>query len=191
MKKVLLPLAEGFEEIEFIANADILRRAGLGVVMASLGENLLVRGAHGVELRADCVLLSVDFTHFDAIALAGGFDGMLNLKGDERILAGIRALHTAGKLVAAICASPIVLDAAGIFDEGARFACYPSCEAGLRGQRVEKAVFKSGNVITSAGPATAVLFALEIVEYLCGKDSRAKLENELLVPLLKQGLSNA
>ena len=184
-KKVLMPLAEGFEEIEFISPADILRRAGVEVVVASLSEDLLVRGSHGVQVKADCTLSSVDFADFDGVALAGGYNGMMNLKGDERVLACVRALHEAGKLVAAICASPIVLNEAGIFDEGTQFACYPSCEAGLKGQRVEKAVFQSGNVLTSAGPATAVPFALALVGYLCGQDTKAKLESELLVPLLQ------
>ena len=183
-KKVLLPLASGFEEIEFVSIADILRRARLEVVVASLDENLLVVGAHELAIKADCVLESVEISHFDAIALAGGSGGMMNLKADERVLAGIRALHKAGKLVAAICASPIVLNAAGIFDENTQFSCYPSCEAGLKGVFVEKAVCECANIITSAGPATAVLFALQIVQYLCGKESKARLEKELLLPLL-------
>lgn len=182
-KKVLLPLASGFEEIEFVSIADILRRARLEVMVASLDENLLVVGAHELAIKADCSLESVEISHFDAIALAGGSGGMMNLKA-ERILAGIRALHKAGKLVAAICASPIVLNAAGIFDENTQFSCYPSCEAGLKGVFVEKAVCECANIITSAGPATAVLFALQIVRYLCGKESKARLEKELLLPLL-------
>lgn len=184
-KKVLLPLASGFEEIEFVSIADILRRARLEVVVASLDENLLVVGAHELAIKADCALESVEISHFDAIALAGGSGGMMNLKADERILAGIRALHKAGKLVAAICASPIVLNAAGIFDENTQFSCYPSCEAGLKGVFVEKAVCECANIITSAGPATAVLFALALVKRLCGEQMHDKLKDELLLPLLR------
>ena len=184
-KKVLLPLASGFEEIEFVSIADILRRARLEVVVASLDENLLVVGAHELAIKADCVLESVEISHFDAIALAGGGGGMMNLKADERILAGIRALHKAGKLVAAICASPIVLNAAGIFDENTQFSCYPSCEAGLKGVFVEKAVCECANIITSAGPATAVLFALALVKRLCGEQMHDKLKKELLVELVR------
>ena len=185
MKKVLLPLASGFEEIEFISTADILRRAGVEVVIASLGENLLVNGAHDIAIKADCELKSVDITDFDAIALAGGYNGMMNLKANERVLACVKALHASGKLIAAICASPIVLNAAGVFDERTEFSCYPSCEEGLKGVFVRKAVCESGNIITSAGPATATLFALALVKKLCGADMCAKLEKELLVELVK------
>lgn len=184
-KKVLVPLASGFEEIEFVSIADILRRAGFKVLIASLDENLLVKGAHDIEIKADCALQSVDISEFDAVALAGGYNGMMNLKANAKILECIKSLHSSGKLVCAICASPIVLNAAGIFDEATQFACYPSCEAGLKGVFVKKAVCKSENIITSAGPATATLFALEIVDYLCGKEVKEKLENELLLPLVK------
>lgn len=184
-KKVLLPLASGFEEIEFISTADILRRAGVQVVIASLSENLLVSGAHDIAVRANCELQSVDIADFDAIALAGGYNGMMNLKANERVLAFVKALHASDKLVAAICASPIVLDAAGIFDENTEFTCYPSCEEGLKGVFVGKAVCECGNIITSAGPATATLFALALVKRLCGADTCAKLEKELLVELVR------
>lgn len=182
-KKVLLPLAGGFEEIEFISSADILRRAKLEVIVASLSENLQVVGAHNISIKADCSLQNVDTKELEAIVLAGGSKGMLNLKSDERILALIKALHTQGKLVGAICASPIVLNAAGIFDENTKFSCYPSCEQGLKGIYVKDAVCEYENIITSAGPATAVLFALALVKRLCGAEIHAKLEKELLLDL--------
>lgn len=218
MKKVLVPLAEGFEEIEFVSICDILRRAKCEVIVAALGENLLVSGAHEIKIKADCTLQSVDVSELDAIVLAGGWGGMLNLKANAQILDIIRALHSSNRLVAAICASPIVLNEAGIFDESSKFACYPGCEAGLKGARVPKAVQvglgenltqsedfgvnlakknenlgenlssnagKKGLVITSAGPATAVLFALEIVAHLCGENTRKALADELLVGLIK------
>lgn len=193
MKKILVPLAEGFEEIEFVSICDILRRAKCEVIVAALGENLLVSGAHEIKIKADCALQSVDVSGLDAIALAGGWGGMLNLKANAQILGIIRALHSSNRLVAAICASPIVLNEAGIFDESSKFACYPGCEAGLKGARVPKAVQvglggdadKNGLVITSAGPATAALFALEIVAHLCGENTRKALADELLVGLIK------
>lgn len=193
MKKILVPLAEGFEEIEFVSICDILRRAKCEVIVAALGENLLVSGAHEIKIKADCTLQSVDISGLDAIVLAGGWGGMLNLKANAQIVGIIRTLHSSNRLVAAICASPIVLNEAGIFDESSKFACYPGCEAGLKGTRVPKAVQaglggdadKNGLVITSAGPATAVLFALEIVAHLCGENTRKALADELLVGLIK------
>lgn len=179
-KTILTPLATGFEEIEFVSIVDVLRRAGLKVMVASLDENLLVSGAHSINIKADCALQSVDTAKLDAIALAGGYHGMMNLKANESVLGLIKSLHTQGKIVSAICASPIVLHEAGIFDEKTEFSCYPSCETGLKGVYVKKAVCEYANIITSAGPATAMLFALALVKRLCGAEICAKLEQELL-----------
>lgn len=185
MKKILAPLALGFEEIEFISICDILRRAKCELIIASLDENLLVSGAHEIKIKADCALKSVDISSLDAIVLAGGWGGMLNLKANAQILSIIKSLHTQKRLVAAICASPIVLNEAGIFDESTKFACYPGCEKGLKGERVGLALQENENIITSAGPATAMIFALKIVEFLCGENARKVLENELLLDLVK------
>ncbi len=187
-KKVLIPLAQGFEEAEFIGIADVLKRAAelsgnLEVIIASLDNELLVKGANGISIKADCSLEVVDTKNLDAIALAGGFDGMNNLKNSNEILSIIKKLHSEGKIVSAICASPIVLNAAGVLE--GEFTCYPSCEAGLKGNRVNKAVVVNKNVITSAGPATAILFGLELAKHLCGDEIYNSLYEGLLIPLTK------
>ncbi|MCX2682812.1 DJ-1/PfpI family protein [Campylobacter sp. MIT 21-1685] len=189
-KKVLIPLAQGFEEAEFIGIADVLKRAAhlsnaLEVVIASLDKELAVQGANGITIQAECVLDSLQLESFDAIALPGGFEGMNALKKNAIILNTIKQLHSQGKIVAAICASPIVLNEAGVLE--GEFSCYPSCENGLNGTRVEKAVVVNKNVITSAGPATAILFGLELVKKLCGDEVYQTLYNGMLVPLSKQG----
>lgn len=186
MKKVLIPLAVGFEEAEFIGIADVLRRAGelsgdLELLIASLDSELLVRGANGIYIKADRSLESVEGEEFDAIALPGGFEGMTNLKNNGTILNIIKKLHSDKKIVAAICASPIVLNEAGVLSE--EFACYPGCETGLKGQRLEKAVLVRDNVITAAGPAVAILFGLELVKVLCGEEIYKALYEGMLVPL--------
>lgn len=187
-KKILIPLAQGFEEAEFIGIADVLKRAtqmdkNLEVFIASLDKELLVKGANGISIRAEFNLGQIDSQNLDAIALPGGFEGMNNLKNNQEILQIIKNLHAQGKIVAAICASPIVLDAAGVLD-GA-FTCYPGCEVGLKGQRVQKAVNVNKNVITSAGPATAILFGLELVKALCGDAIYQALYEGLQVPLTR------
>lgn len=187
-KKVLVPLAQGFEEAEFIGIADVLRRAGeingnLELIIASLDKELLVKGANGINIKADFNLAQVDTENLDAIALPGGFEGMTNLKNSEEILRIIKNLHSKGKIVAAICASPIVLNAAGVLE--GEFTCYPSCEAGLKGTRLNKAVIVNKNVITSAGPATAILFGLELAKILCGDEVYKALYEGMLVPLSK------
>lgn len=187
-KKVLVPLAQGFEEAEFIGIVDVLKRAeqmdkNLEVFTASLDKELLVKGANGISIKADLTLAQINGGSLDAIALPGGFEGMNNLKNSEEILRIIKNLHSKGKIVAAICASPIVLDAAGVLE--GEFTCYPGCEVGLKGTRVQKAINVNKNVITSAGPATAILFGLELVKTLCGNEIYKALYEGLQVPLTK------
>ncbi|HEC1896143.1 TPA: DJ-1/PfpI family protein [Campylobacter jejuni] len=187
-KKVLIPLAQGFEEAEFIGVADVLKRArelnpDLEVVIASLNSELLVKGVNGISIKSDCSIEDVDIENLDAIALAGGFEGMINLKNSNVILNIIKQLHSKNKIIAAICASPIVLNEAGVLE--GEFACYPSCEVGLNGNRVNKAVVVNKNIITSAGPATAILFGLELAKKLCGDEIYQKLYEGMLLPLTK------
>lgn len=180
-KKVLVPLARGFEEIEFVSIVDILRRAELEVLIASLDDEKQVSGAHNIKLLADCALSSLDLNDFDAIALAGGYEGMMNLKNNALILATLKKFKQENKLVSAICASPIVLHEAGVLQ--GNFTCYPGCEKGLNGFYENKAVLVNKNLITSAGPGTASKFALELVRYLCGEEKYKKLYDELLMYL--------
>ena len=182
-KKVLVPLAEGVEEIEVITIIDILRRADIEVIVASLTDHLEVKGGHNIVIKADTTLEKIINYEFDAIALAGGYGGMNNLKSDIRIIDMLKNMYEDKKLVSAICASPIVLGEAEVIK--GKYTCYPSCESYIKGvEYIEKdIVFCDGNVITSIGPATTIFFALEIVKYLNG--SNEKLANEVLVPLIK------
>ena len=183
-KKVLVPLAEGFEEMEAIAIVDILRRGNIEVVTASLTDNLEVSSARHVIVKADTILSKVLEENFDGIALAGGMGGMANLKGDNRILDLIRKLYNSEKLVAAMCASPIVLGEAGVLH--GKFTCFPSLSGDVNGNgtyQEKDLVCIEKNVITSKGPATAILFALAIVDYLTGSDNK-ELRNALLTPLV-------
>lgn len=188
MKKILVPLADGFEEAEFIGIADVLKRASenvsdFEVIIASLDKNLLVKGANNISIQAETTLDKVDLNSLDGIALAGGFGGMNNLKNNSTIIKTIQDLHSKNKLVAAICASPIVLNHAGVLSGD--FTCYPGCENGLNGNRLNQAIVVNKNVITSAGPATAILFGLEIVRYLLGEEVYKALYEGLLIPLTK------
>ncbi|WP_279176702.1 DJ-1 family glyoxalase III [Campylobacter insulaenigrae] len=187
-KKVLVPLAKGFEEAEFIGIVDVLKRAGemsgnLEVIVASLDDELLVKGANGICIQAEKKLEEIESISLDAIAMAGGFEGMTNLKNNEKIIQIIKDLYTNKKIVAAICASPIVLAKAGVIK--GEFSCYPGCEVGIDGTRISKAVVVNENVITSAGPATAILFGLELVKRLCSFEIYEKLYEGMLVPLTK------
>ena len=173
MKRVLVPLAEGFEELEAVTIIDILRRAGIEVVVASLAGSP-VTGSHGIRLAADTPLAALVEQDFDMIALPGGMPGAEHLRNDPRIAAFVRRLHGAGRPVAAICAAPMVLAAAGVL-EGRRATSYPGFLEGGTGE----AVVVDRNVITSRGPGTALDFALALVEELLGPAARQSVEARL------------
>ncbi len=183
MKSVLVPLAHGFEEAEFIGIVDVLRRANIKVIIASLHDTNMIKGANNIEIKAEVYLSEVDSKNIDAIALPGGYEGMQNLANNENIIQIIKELYADGKIVAAICASPIVLNKAGVIRD--EFTCYPGCEDGINAKRLNKAVVVKNNVITSAGPATAILFGLEIVKALVGQDTYNTIYEGIQVPLSK------
>ena len=110
---ILVPLADGFEEIEAVTIIDVLRRADLSVLVAGLAPGP-VRGAHGITMETDCALEEVEAASVGSIVLPGGMPGTTHLARDERVLRFVRTLHAAGKGVAAICAAPLVLAEAGI-----------------------------------------------------------------------------
>ncbi|MGB5131006.1 MAG: DJ-1 family glyoxalase III [Steroidobacteraceae bacterium] len=178
MKRVLVPLAEGFEELEAVTIIDILRRAGIEVVVASLAGNP-VRGSHGIALTADAALDEVSGQLFDLIALPGGMPGASNLKDDPRVAAIIRRHYGAGRHVAAICAAPMALAAAGVL-KGRRATCYPGfLNSAADLTLVDEPVVVDDRVITSRGPGTALDFALELVAQLQDPAASQRIESQL------------
>lgn len=192
MKNVMVPIARGFEEIELVSVVDILRRAGVRVILASLDSHKRVLGAHNIVIEADNALPEFDGEDFDAIVLAGGYNGMQNLANNELVTLWLKQFEASQKLIAAICASPIVLDKAGVLKGD--FTCYPGCESQINMEQKNKksnAVVKNGNIITSTGPATAIVFALELVKELCGQTKAKELYDELQMSILKDFLNTA
>lgn len=180
-KRALVILAQGFEEIEAVTVIDILIRAGIAVTTAGLNA-IEVKGSHGIILVADKKLDTIK-EDFHACVLPGGLAGAKNLAASEKVNLIIKQLHKNGKIIAAICASPaIVLAPAGIL-KNKTATCYPGMQNKFGKETIfkETAVVIDGNIITSRGPATALLFTLSIVEILCGKESRAKLEKDTLL----------
>lgn len=180
-KRILVPLAEGFEEIEAVTIVDVLRRAGLEVVVAGLG-GTSVRGSHGITVEADTRLADVDAAGFDMLVLPGGMPGTTHLMEDERVLAAVRTLHGAGRHTAAICAAPMVLAAAGVVS-GVPVTSHPSVRdrLGDADVRDEPRVVRSGRVLTSQGAGTAMEFALELVAELCGRAKADELGAAMIV----------
>ena len=178
MKRVLVPLAEGFEELEAVTVIDILRRAGIEVVVASLGGSP-VTGSHGIRIAADTPLAALMEQDFDMIALPGGMPGAEHLMKDARIGEIAKRLHAKGRPVAAICAAPMVLAAAGLLD-GRRATSYPGfLKDAARTTVTNEGVVVDGGVITSRGPGTALDFALQLVETLEGGAARQAIESRL------------
>jgi len=175
MAKVLVPLAQGCEEIEAVTVIDILRRAGVEVISASLN-NQPVLASRGVVLLADVMLDSVAHDHFDMIVLPGGQPGSDNLKADPRIITLLQKMAQQGKYLAAICAAPSVMASAGLLD-GRQATSFPGAlDKFPQIIRQTAAVVEDGKLITSRGPGTAMDFALTLVERLVGKAKRLEVE---------------
>ena len=181
MEKIVVFLANGFEEIEAIAPIDILRRAELDVVTVSISDSKTVTGAHGIKVEADQLFTETTFGENDYYVLPGGYDGMLNLSAHQGVNELLKKQHSEGKKLAAICASPSVLGKLGIL-EGKEAICYPGFEGKLTGAVIsKKSVVEDGNVITGKGPGVAVQFALKIVESLKGKETASQVSDSLML----------
>lgn len=179
MKRVVVLLAEGFEEIEAVTPIDYLRRAGVEVITAGL-DRRTVRGGHGIALEADTTLDALP-PGLDAVVVPGGSAGAANLAKSARVAELVTRMHGEGKLVAAICAAPAkVLAPTGIL-RGRRATCYPGLESELVGSEFsEQRVVTDGNLITSRGAGTAAEFASEVVRYLAGPDAAGKVSAAVL-----------
>lgn len=181
MPKVLVPLAAGCEELEAVTIIDLLRRAGIDVVVAGLQPGI-VKSSRGTLLVPDCTLDVVLHENFDMVVLPGGMPGASHLKDDARIIELLKKMAAAGKYTAAICAAPMVLAEAGVLN-GKRATSYPGFLDGLSGVTVSAAaVVLDGKVLTSRGPGTAMDFALALVETLTGAENRQQVEAALVRP---------
>ncbi len=179
--KVLIPLAEGFEEIEAVTVIDLLRRADIHAVTAALKKNP-VSGTHDILVTADCLLSKVisEIVNFDAIVLPGGMPGSANLKNDPRIINIIKQINKSGGLTAAICAAPIVLSEAKILT-GKKFTCYPGYEDEItEGIFTDESVASDGSIITCKGAGLATLFALAIIEFIKDKETAKRIKEQVM-----------
>jgi len=175
--KALVPLAEGFEELEAVTIIDVLRRAGVEVTVAALASSP-VTGSHAIQIAADTTLDAVDARSFDAVVLPGG-PAAKRLRDDARVLEIVRAAAASGKLVAALCAAPIALEAAGVL-AGKRATVYPG-NALPSAELVEERVVIDGNIVTSRGPGTALEFSLTLVEALVNREKANELRAAMIV----------
>jgi len=177
MTRVLVPLAQGCEELEAITITDLLVRAGFDVTTASL-DNQLVTASRGTIIKPGTDLDTALQQSYDIIVLPGGLPGADHLNNDPRIHEIIQTMHQAGNYIAAICAAPKVLAHAGIL-KGKRATAYPGTleKLGLIDITISKeAIVRDDNIITSRGPGTAMDFALTLIEILADTATKESVE---------------
>jgi 4-methyl-5(b-hydroxyethyl)-thiazole monophosphate biosynthesis len=172
MPTVLVLLAEGFEEIEVFTPVDLLRRAGAEVTIASLADHRHVTGRNGITVHADAALSEIGEHLFDLLFLPGG-PGVKNLRADPRVGFAVGRHAAAGKWLAAICAAPTVLNAAGLLD-GRRYTAHFSVAGELPAILAGQRVVADGNILTSRGAGTALDFGLLLVEKLLSADKASE-----------------
>ena len=178
-KTILVPLAFGFEEIEAVTVIDVLRRAGLDVVVAGVGE-AVIAGSRRVKLVPDTPIERTGEKHFDAVVLPGGMPGTQNLARCDAVKAHIQSTCDGGGWVGAICAAPTLLVELGLLD-GRRATSHPTVRDSMQGAVYEETdVVVSPPVVTSRGPGTAMAFALKLVELLTD-ETRARDLAEALI----------
>ncbi|SDG53479.1 4-methyl-5(b-hydroxyethyl)-thiazole monophosphate biosynthesis [Pseudomonas benzenivorans] len=181
--RALITVADGVEDLECVTLIDVLRRAEIEVVVASIEGRRMVTCARGTRLTADTMLVDVLAQEFDLIVLPGGMPGAQRLAEHEPLAERVREQARAGKCFAAICAAPAVaLQQFGVLKQR-RMTCYPAFSDRLSGCTfVDQPVVVDGNCITSQGPGTALEFALTLVEHLRGKGTRKQVAEAMLIP---------
>ena len=179
MAKIIIAISNGFEEIEAISIIDICRRANIEVTIAAT-EDIQTVGANSIKIVADCLIDTINSSNFDMIILPGGLPNAFNLAENEKVQSLLKEFKEQNKNIGAICAAPYALHKADVLNEN--FTCYPSFEKEIRenGYHEDDAIVIDGKVITSRGPATAMSFALEIVNILCGEETYTNVKNGLL-----------
>ena len=184
MPRVLVPLAPGFEEIEAVSIVDVLRRAGVQVVLAAGSGPGLVEGAHGIAVRAEAGLAEVAGQDFDLVVLPGGEPGVTRLGEDAALAALLKRRAEAGEPLAAICAAPRLLARAGWL-RGRAATSHPSVAEALRAGGAlyddSRRVVRDGSILTSRGPGTALEFSLAVLELLGLSARVSELRQAMLV----------
>ena len=176
--KGLLVLANGFEDVEALAPRDLLNRAGVEMITTSITDERLVTTSHGVKLFTDKIISEIEEKDYDFIILPGGGRGTQNLlKSDDvnRLLLEFNSHH---KLIAAICAAPMVLGKLGLL-RNKRYTCFAGCNEGLDGVFTGSEVEHDDNIITGRSMLYSVPFGLEIIKTLLGDEIKQKIYKQI------------
>ncbi|MDO4595238.1 MAG: DJ-1/PfpI family protein [Tissierellia bacterium] len=178
MKKIIVFLADGFEEIEALTVVDYLRRADIKVDTVSIKDDLEVIGAHDIKVISDKKITEINKDEYDGLYIPGGLPGATNLRDDKRVVQMAKEFNDSKKIVAAICAGPIVLDKARVLEDkkATSFPSFKEKLENLKEYEDDKIVVVDDNVITARGAAVAVYMALTLIEKLCGEDKKEELK---------------
>lgn len=181
-KTVLVPIADGTEEIEAVGTIDTLRRSGAQVTVASVMERLQVTASRGVKFVADKLIGECVHETYDVIALPGGMPGAEHLRDSEELIQMLKQQDQEGRIYAAICASPVVvLQYHGLL-QSKKATCHPNYADKLEDQdAIEQRVVVDGHCVTSRGPGTAIEFALKLIELLFGAEHAQKVAGPMVV----------
>lgn len=180
MKKVIVYLADGFEETEAMFPIDVMRRAGIDVVTASITDSLEVVSSHQVKIVADALAGKLRENDYDCVFLPGGMPGSLNLSQSWLVNERIISMAEKGKIVSAICAAPaVVLANTGLLD-GRKATCYPGSESNCaKDDFLDDGVVVDGNIVTGKSAAYALDLGLKLVELLEGVKASEKVASAL------------
>ena len=183
MSKVLIPLTDGFEDIEAVSVIDVLRRGGVEVVTASCMPGPEVTSAHGIVMKADAPVDEAVKEAYDAIVLPGG-PGTRSLLDCAPLVERLRVQQKKGGLLCAICAAPIVLCEAGVVDKGLHITCYPTCVMDLDRPSANVPCVEDEGFITGQAPGSALLFALVVLKRLEGEAKTFKVARGMVTDVL-------
>ncbi len=181
MNRIYILLAAGFEEVEALTPADVLRRAGYEVFLVSTTGAPNVKGAHDIVVKTDVFMDDVDVESGTLLLLPGGIPGATNLLANERVKKLIMQFHSRDKWLAAICAAPMILGEMHLL-KGKNATCYPGFEKHLYGATcVDKPALTDGKIITGKGIGAAMAFSLEIVKNLSDEATAREMKKKMVV----------
>jgi len=176
--RILELLADGNETIELLTVVDYLRRADIKIDMVSTTGDINLRTSHGIKYQADYRLEDIDPNDYDGVYIPGGTEGAESLRDNEKVIEIVKDFNKKGKLIAAICAGPIVLDKAGVLEDK-KATSFPTIKEELNnvGEYIEdELVVTDGNITTSRGAALTNYLALRLIEIIKGEDSKEEVK---------------
>lgn len=180
MAKVYAMIADGTEEVECLAVLDILKRAGVEVILVAAKDNTKIVSSHQIRIEADGIAAETDFSDGDAIFVPGGMPGSEHLSDCAPLIAALHQADRENRRIAAICAAPAVVLGRHGFLKGRTATCFPGFENQLNGGAyTSQGVITDGNITTARGVGFAIDLGLELVRLLVGEDAAANTKKQI------------